>query len=199
MCVVVGMGRDPGMVIKREYKCRDLKCDVTVSFIVRDDPRCTPPVNAVDTAVNAPVPPPISTFSPVDVGERVAQAVTAPDHTSSVTEGARVQTPLSQPVTRANSEHVSIESIQEAPQPDTKHDAAESVAKDRQPTALPDIVHEAATDAEQIKSIRDRLGSSVDFLKGIIELSEFVSEVSSGSAEMSIDMLSFDFRSSTPL
>ena len=136
---------------------------------------------------------PVSTSIPVDVREGVTQA----DHTSGATEDACVQT-SSQPVTSAKSEHVSIESVQEAPQPDTKHDAAESVAKVQQPTALPDIVHEAATDAEQIKSIRDRLGSSVDFLKGIIELSKFVSEVSSGSAEMSIDMLSFDFRSSTP-
>ena len=60
-------------------------------------------------------------------------------------------------------------------------------------------VKRAAEEVVEIKSIRDRLGSSVDFMKGIIELSKFVSEVSSGSAEMSIDMLSFDFRSSTPL
>ena len=155
----------------------------------------------MDTAVNAPVPPPISTFSPVDVGERVAQAVTAPDHTSSVTEGARVQTPLSQPVTRANSEHVSIESIQEAPQPDTKHNTAESVAKDQQPqpTAPSEIVHEAATDAEKIKSIRDRLGNSVDYLEGVMKLGEFISEVSPGWTEYLFYSLTFDFRSFIPL
>ena len=230
----VGTSRDAGTAIKWEYKCRNEKCDVVVSFIVRDDPCWTRPASTVqDTAVNAPEDPqptvsadtpsvieqvsrltssvspsqtqmagsaeelqgiPVSTSIPVDVREGVTQA----DHTSGATEDACVQT-SSQPVTSAKSEHVSIESVQEAPQPDTKHDAAESVAKVQQPTALPDIVHEAATDTEQIKSIRDRLGSSVDFLKGIIELSEFVSEVSSGSAEMSIDMLSFDFRSSTPL
>ena len=55
MCFIVGTSRGPGTVIKREYKRRDGKCDVTVSFIVRDDPCWTRPASTVqDTAVNAP-------------------------------------------------------------------------------------------------------------------------------------------------
>ena len=237
MCFTVGTSRNPGTVIKREYKRRDGKCDVTVSFIVRDDPCWTRPASTVqDTAVNAPEDPqptvsantasvieqvseltssvspsqtqmvesaeelqgiPVSTSSPVDVREGVAQAITVPDHTFGVTGAVCIQT--SQPVTSTNSEYVSIENIQEGSHPDTKHDTA-GVTKDQQPTALSDIVQleEAAADAEKIQSIRDRLGNSVDYLEGVMNLGDFISEVSSGSAEMSIGMLSFDFRSSTP-
>ena len=140
---------------------------------------------------------PVFTSSPVDVREGVAQAITVPDHTFGVTGAVCIQT--SQPVTSTNSEYVSIENIQEGSHPDTKHDTA-GVTKDQQPTALSDIVQleEAAADAEKIQSIRDRLGNSVDYLEGVMNLGDFISEVSSGSAEMSIGMLSFDFRSSTP-
>ena len=186
----VGTSRDAGTVIKWEYKCRDGKCDVSVSFIVRDDPRWTPPASVVQIQMvesaeelqgnTPPKPLPVSTSSPVDGREGAAQAVTALDRTSGITEDAHVETLSSQPVTTANSEHVSIEDIQEGPQPDAKHDTAESVAKDQQPTALSDIVQEAATDAEKIKSIRDRLGNSVDYLEGVMKLGEFISEVSPG-------------------
>ena len=101
MCVIVGTVGEPSAEIKREYKCKGGKCNVTVSFIV-------------------------------------------------------------------------------------KH------------TEIVDIVHEAAIDAEQIRSIRDRLGSSVDYLEGVMGLGEFISEVSLGWTEKLINSLSFYFRSSIP-
>ena len=49
---------DPGPTIKREYKCKGGKCDVTVSFIVQDDPHHIPPASTVqDAAANMPAVP----------------------------------------------------------------------------------------------------------------------------------------------
>ena len=152
--------------------------------------------SAEELQANTPSKPlPVSTSSPVDGREGAAQAVTALGHTSGITEDARVETLSSQPVTTANSEHVSIEDIQEGPQPDAKHDTAESVAKDQQPTALSDIVQEAATDTEKIKSIHNRLENSVDYLEGVMKLGEFISEVSPGWTESLFYSLTFDLRS----
>ena len=76
--------------------------------------------------------------------------------------------------------------------------AAEDVPNTQQSTGAPPsgILHEAATDAEQIKSVRDRLGISIDYLEGVMKLGEFISEVSSDWTEILIDTLSFGFRSS---
>ena len=224
------------MAITRKYKCKGEKCSVTVSFIVREDPRRTPSTSAVqDTAANAPVvtqavapadtpsiieqvtrpissvshtqivepakesqgntPPellPISAFKSVDGPEGVEQTITTPDHTSSDTEGVHVQMSSSQPVSRANSEHVPTEDVQEG-QPDTERKLEEAAPKNQQPTPLSDTVHEAAKGAEQIKSIRDRLGSSVDYLEGVMKLGELVSEVSLDWTETLIYSFKFKY------
>ena len=234
-CVIVGTVQESGTAITREYKCKGEKCSVTVSFIVREDPRRTPSISAVqDTAASTPVvtqavasidtpsiieqvsrpissvshiqivepakesqgntppePLPISAFKPVDGPEGVEQTATALYHTSNATEGAHVQTSSSQPVSCANSEHVPTEDVHEE-RPDSEHNPEETVSKNQQPTPLLDSVHEAATNAEQIKSIRDRLGSSVDYLEGVKGLGELVSEVSPDWTETLI--YSFNFR-----
>ena len=237
MRVIVETITDPGTTIKREYKCKGGKCDVTVSFIVQDDSRGTPPTSTVqDTVANAPtvprvaasadtplvieVPrltpsvsntrivesaeesqedtppeiPPISASNPVGNREGVTQTAIAPDHTPGATESVQE---TSQPVSRAGSGHALTEYVQ-GRRPGTEHKPAEAAPNDQQSISLSDIVHKAATDAEQIKSIHDRLGSSVDYLEGVMKLGEFISEVSLDWLEMSVDLLSFNFHSSIP-
>ena len=53
----------------------------------------------------------------------------------------------------------------------------------------------AAKEVVEIKSVCDRLGNSVYYLKGVMKLGEFVSEVSSDWIETLINTLSFGFRS----
>ena len=57
-------------------------------------------------------------------------------------------------------------------------------------------VNQAAKEVVEIKSVRDRLGISIDYLEGVMKLGEFISEVSSDWTEILIDTLSFGFRSS---
>ena len=231
MCDIVGTIRNPGTGIKQE--CKGGKCDVTVSFIVRDDPcRTSPTSTGQDTTINAPAadtssvigvvtrptpsvsqirivksaeevqgntpprPYSVSASKPVDDQEGVAQTSIALGHASGATEDALTQ-PTSRPVSRANSQHVPTEGVQER-EPDTEHKPAEAVTVNQGLTPLSDTVHEAATDAEQIKSVRDRLGTSVNFLEGVMKLGEFISEVSPVWTEISIDLLSFGFRSFIP-
>ena len=67
-------------------------------------------------------------------------------------------------------------------------------------TALsPNSVHEAAADAEQIKSVRDRLGTSIDYLEGISNLGDVISEVCSFNIQMLAGGSTLRFHSSIPL
>ena len=157
-------------------------------FIIEEVARSTLSINnkqvvesAKESQGRTPEPLPISASKLVDGQEKVPQSTTSAGHTPGTTEGAHVQTSSSRPVSHANSEHVPNEDIQEG-QPDTEHKPAEATPKDQQPTPLPETVHEAAKDAEQIKSVCDRLGNSVYYLKGVMKLGQFVSEVSSDSS-----------------
>ena len=57
--------------------------------------------------------------------------------------------------------------------------AAEDVPNTQQSTGAPPsgILHEAATDAEQIKSVRDRLGVSIAYLEGLLRISDLAKDM----------------------
>ena len=188
MCVIVGTIRESGMAIEQEYRCKGGKCNVKMTFIVRDNLRCRQSTSTVqDTVADVPADP---------------QAVESADNPAVIEDVLRptpsVSHMPSRPASRANPGHVSTKDVREGPHADTEHNAAEGVPKDHQPVSLSDIVHKAAADAKQIKSIHDCLGSSVNYLEGVMNLGKFISEVSPDWIEMLIDLLSFIFHGSIP-